>query len=166
VDDVLRDLGLAEDAGKKVGVLSGGQRKRVNMAPELLARPSLLVLDEPTSGLDPNLDQSVMQQLHSLAHRGMTIIVVTHNVMHLEECDQLLVMAPEGRLAFLRAARGRPWLLPRGQLDLPRWLLADLTLRRCVPSWHASTPTCCAGCARNTTGCGHDPRHKTRGTGP
>jgi ABC transport system ATP-binding/permease protein len=100
VDDVLRDLGLAEDAGKKVGVLSGGQRKRVNMAPELLARPSLLVLDEPTSGLDPNLDQSVMQQLHSLAHRGMTIIVVTHNVMHLEECDQLLVMAPEGRLAF------------------------------------------------------------------
>jgi ABC-type multidrug transport system ATPase subunit/pSer/pThr/pTyr-binding forkhead associated (FHA) protein len=100
VDDVLRDLGLADDAGKKVGVLSGGQRKRVNMAPELLARPSLLVLDEPTSGLDPNLDQSVMQELHRLAHRGMTIIVVTHNVMHLEECDQLLIMAPKGRVAF------------------------------------------------------------------
>jgi ABC-type multidrug transport system ATPase subunit/pSer/pThr/pTyr-binding forkhead associated (FHA) protein len=103
VDEVLRDLELAEAAGKPVGVLSGGQRKRVNMAPELLARPSLLVLDEPTSGLDPNLDQSVLRELHRLAHRGMTVIVVTHNVMHLEECDQLLVMAPGehgGRVAF------------------------------------------------------------------
>jgi ABC-type multidrug transport system ATPase subunit len=103
VEDVLRDLKLVTHAGTRVGTLSGGQRKRVNMAPELLARPSLLVLDEPTSGLDPNLDQSVLRELRSLAHRadhGMTIIVVTHNMMHLEECDQLLVMAPGGRVAF------------------------------------------------------------------
>jgi len=105
VEDVLCDLKLDKDkyAETEVGDLSGGERKRINMAPELLARPSLLVLDEPTTGLDPHLDRSVLQELHRLAHRagrGMTIIMVTHNVMHLEECDRLLVMAPRGRVAF------------------------------------------------------------------
>jgi ABC transport system ATP-binding/permease protein len=97
---VLDDVGLTPHAGTRVDALSGGQRKRVSMALELLARPSLLVLDEPTSGLDPNLDQSVLRELRRRAHDGVTIIVVTHNVMHLEECDQLLVLAPGGRIAY------------------------------------------------------------------
>jgi hypothetical protein len=69
-------------------------------AQELLTRPSLLFLDEPTSGLDPGLDKSVMRQLRSLAHDGRTIIVVTHSVLNLDECDRLLIMAPGGRMAF------------------------------------------------------------------
>jgi energy-coupling factor transporter ATP-binding protein EcfA2 len=73
--------------------LSGGQKKRVSVAQELLNRPSLLVLDEPTSGLDPGLDGEIMQQLRTLAHDGRTIIVVTHSVLHLEECDRLLILA-------------------------------------------------------------------------
>jgi ABC transport system ATP-binding/permease protein len=109
VEEVLRELKLDEHADKPVKALSGGQRKRVNVAQELLNRPSLLVLDEPTSGLDPGLDGGIMQQLRTLAHDGRdgrTIIVVTHSVLHLEECDQLLVLAagadksPGGKVAY------------------------------------------------------------------
>ena len=72
----------------------------MNVAQELLTRPSLLFLDEPTSGLDPGLDKSVMLQLRDLAHDGRTIIVVTHSVLNLLSCDRPLILAPGGRMAF------------------------------------------------------------------
>ncbi len=80
--------------------LSGGQRKRVSVALELLTKPSLLFLDEPTSGLDPGMDRSVMHMLRGLADDGRTVIVVTHSVLSLEVCDRLLVLAPGGRIAY------------------------------------------------------------------
>jgi energy-coupling factor transporter ATP-binding protein EcfA2 len=96
----MEELGLAKHAETRADRLSGGQLKRMNVAQELLTRPSLLFLDEPTSGLDPGLDKSVMFQLRDLAHDGRTIIVVTHSVMNLMVCDRLLVLAPGGRTAF------------------------------------------------------------------
>ena len=80
--------------------MSGGQQKRVNVALELLTKPSLLFLDEPTSGLDPGLDKSVMEMMSGLAKDGRTVIVVTHSVANLDVCDRLLVMVPGGRVAF------------------------------------------------------------------
>jgi len=80
--------------------LSGGQRKRVSVALELLTKPSLLFLDEPTSGLDPGMDRSVMHMLRGLADDGRTVIVVTHSVLSLDVCDRLLVLAPGGRIAY------------------------------------------------------------------
>jgi ABC-type multidrug transport system ATPase subunit len=100
VTEVMEELGLAKHAETRADRLSGGQLKRMNVAQELLTRPSLLFLDEPTSGLDPGLDKSVMFQLRDLAHDGRTIIVVTHSVMNLMVCDRLLVLAPGGRTAF------------------------------------------------------------------
>jgi ABC-type multidrug transport system ATPase subunit len=100
VTEVLDELGMAKHAQTRADRLSGGQLKRVNVAQELLTRPSLLFLDEPTSGLDPGLDKSVMLQLRDLAHDGRTIIVVTHSVLNLGTCDRLLVLAPGGRMAF------------------------------------------------------------------
>ncbi|MBO3745279.1 FHA domain-containing protein [Streptosporangiaceae bacterium NEAU-GS5] len=100
VDEVLRQLGLANREGNRISALSGGQRKRVSVALELLTKPSLLFLDEPTSGLDPGLDKSVMQMLRELADDGRTVAVVTHSVANLDRCDRLLVMAPGGRLAY------------------------------------------------------------------
>ncbi|MFD7459936.1 MULTISPECIES: FHA domain-containing protein [unclassified Streptomyces] len=100
VEEVIRELGLQERAGQPVHSLSGGQRKRVSVALELLTRPSLLFLDEPTSGLDPGMDRSVMHMLRGLADDGRTVIVVTHSVLSLDVCDRLLVLAPGGRVAY------------------------------------------------------------------
>jgi ABC-type multidrug transport system ATPase subunit/pSer/pThr/pTyr-binding forkhead associated (FHA) protein len=100
VDEVMSELGLTKHANTRADRLSGGQLKRVNVAQELLTRPSLLFLDEPTSGLDPGLDKSVMEQMKDLAHDGRTVIVVTHSVDNLDQCDRLLVLVPGGRIAF------------------------------------------------------------------
>ncbi|MET8426262.1 FHA domain-containing protein [Nocardia sp. NPDC004860] len=100
VDEVLDELGLSRHADTRIDRLSGGQRKRVSVALELLTKPSLLFLDEPTSGLDPGLDKTVMEMLSELAHDGRTVIVVTHSVANLDSCDRLLVLVPGGKLAY------------------------------------------------------------------
>ncbi|MCX5076856.1 FHA domain-containing protein [Streptomyces sp. NBC_00513] len=100
VDEVIGELGLGQRADQSIHSLSGGQRKRVSVALELLTKPSLLFLDEPTSGLDPGMDRSVMHMLRGLADDGRTVIVVTHSVLSLDVCDRLLVLAPGGRVAY------------------------------------------------------------------
>ncbi|GLX19877.1 ABC transporter ATP-binding protein [Streptomyces lavendulae subsp. lavendulae] len=100
IDEVLRELKLDIHKDKKITSLSGGQRKRVSVALELLTKPSLIFLDEPTSGLDPGMDRDVMQLLRTLANDSRTILVVTHSVAELGLCDKLLVMAPGGSVAY------------------------------------------------------------------
>jgi ABC transport system ATP-binding/permease protein len=105
VDEVIDELGLTKHATTRASALSGGQRKRVSVALELLTKPSLLFLDEPTSGLDPGLDKSVMEMMAALAHDGRTVIVVTHSVANLDLCDRLLVLVPGGKVAFFGPPR-------------------------------------------------------------
>ncbi|MEW9520179.1 ABC transporter ATP-binding protein/permease [Streptomyces tubercidicus] len=100
IGEVLRELKLDVHKDKRVTSLSGGQRKRVSVALELLTKPSLIFLDEPTSGLDPGMDRDVMQLLRGLADDGRTVLVVTHSVAELALCDKLLVMAPGGGVAY------------------------------------------------------------------
>ncbi len=100
VQDVIDELGLDHRADIPVGQLSGGQRKRVSVALELLSEPSLLFLDEPTSGLDPNYERGVMEILRALADRGRTVVVITHSTQSLRLCDRVLVLAPGGKLAY------------------------------------------------------------------
>jgi ABC-type multidrug transport system ATPase subunit len=101
IAEVLEELGLTERRDVPVTNLSGGQRKRVSVALELLTRPSLLILDEPTSGLDPGYERSLMELLAQLARAGRTVIVVTHSVESLHLCDRILCLAPGGRTAWL-----------------------------------------------------------------
>ncbi|HEV8223570.1 MAG TPA: FHA domain-containing protein [Streptosporangiaceae bacterium] len=100
ITEVLEELSLTQHADTKTSSLSGGQQKRVNVALELLTKPSLLFLDEPTSGLDPGLDMSVMEMMAELASDGRTVIVVTHSVANLDICDRLLVLVPGGKVAY------------------------------------------------------------------
>ena len=100
ITEVLGELSLTPHADTRTSSLSGGQQKRVNVALELLTKPSLLFLDEPTSGLDPGLDMSVMERMSGLARDGRTVIVVTHSVANLHVCDRLLVLVPGGKLAY------------------------------------------------------------------
>ncbi|MFF4040120.1 ATP-binding cassette domain-containing protein [Streptomyces sp. NPDC001816] len=100
VEEVLTELRLGLHADQRIAALSGGQRKRVSVALELLTKPSLMFLDEPTSGLDPGMDRDVMQLLRGLADDGRTVLVVTHSVGELEQCDKVLVLGPGGSLAY------------------------------------------------------------------
>src|ERR1022692_1469856 len=100
IGEVLGELSLTAHADTRASALSGGQQKRVNVALELLTKPSLLFLDEPTSGLDPGLDMSVMEMMAGLARDGRTVIVVTHSVANLDICDRLLVLVPGGKVAY------------------------------------------------------------------
>ncbi|NUK70777.1 ATP-binding cassette domain-containing protein [Streptomyces lunaelactis] len=100
VEEVMSELKLDLHADKRIAALSGGQRKRVSVALELLTKPALMFLDEPTSGLDAGMDRDVMQLLRGLADDGRTVLVVTHSVRELELCDKVLVLSPGGSLAY------------------------------------------------------------------
>src|SRR5262249_1824939 len=79
--------------------LSGGQRKRVSIACELLADPPLLFLDEPTSGLDPGLERRLMYTLRRLADGGRTIVLVTHATANIKGCDHIVYLVG-GKLVY------------------------------------------------------------------
>ncbi len=100
IAEVLEDVELTERRKLLIKKLSGGQRKRVSIALELLANPSLFFLDEPTSGLDPGLDRKMMVLLRRLADKGHTILLVTHATNNINVCDYVCFLASGGRLAF------------------------------------------------------------------
>ena len=99
IADVLERVQLTGHADKLAAVLSGGQRRRLNVALELLTRPRLLLLDEPTSGLDPAGETRLMRLLKELAGRGVTVVCSTHVLANVELFDQVLVVA-EGTVIY------------------------------------------------------------------
>jgi polar amino acid transport system ATP-binding protein len=78
--DLLAEVGLADKSAAYPGALSGGQQQRVAIARALAMDPKLMLFDEPTSALDPELVGDVLQVMRNLAHAGMTMIVVTHEM--------------------------------------------------------------------------------------
>jgi ABC-type multidrug transport system ATPase subunit len=106
ISEVLEDVELTERRGHLIKKLSGGQRKRVSIALELLANPSLFFLDEPTSGLDPGLDRKMMVLLRRLADKGHTIVLVTHATNNINVCDCVCFLAQGGRLAYFGPPEG------------------------------------------------------------
>ena len=95
----MSQLGLREQAGARIANLSGGQRKRVSVAVELLSRPPVLFLDEPTSGLDPATEFKLMELLRDLADRGCTVLCTTHVMENVYLMDQINVIMA-GRVIF------------------------------------------------------------------
>jgi ABC transport system ATP-binding/permease protein len=104
IKEVLEDVEMTRRRKLLVKKLSGGQRKRVSIALELLANPSIFFLDEPTSGLDPGLDRKMMYLLRKLADKGHTIALVTHATNNINNCDYVCFLAQGGRLAYFGPA--------------------------------------------------------------
>src|SRR4051794_26683256 len=98
VADAMDTLGLSRHGDVPVHALSGGQRKRANIAVEILTRPGICFLDEPTSGLDPSVAADLVSYLHRMSDAGSTVVFTTHNVQDIERSDDVIVLAPGGRL--------------------------------------------------------------------
>ncbi|RYD34605.1 MAG: ABC transporter ATP-binding protein, partial [Verrucomicrobiaceae bacterium] len=100
IDRVLGETGLASINDRQVKVLSGGQKRRLGLALELVSDPQLLLCDEVTSGLDPRSEREIVQLLHELSRKsGRIVLSVTHSLAHLELYDSVLVLH-EGRVAY------------------------------------------------------------------
>ncbi len=99
VDAVLQQVGMAAQKEQLISSLSGGQRKRVSIAAELLAEPNLFFLDEPTSGLDPGLEKKMMHTLRRLADGGRTVVLVTHATANITQCDHVCFLS-QGRMVY------------------------------------------------------------------
>ena len=99
--EALRSVGLPEELYYQSPFdLSGGQKKRVSIAMELLASPRLLILDEPTSGLSPDLDRSMMELCRKLSHENCTVLMVTHNMSNINLCDKIAFLGTGGVLCY------------------------------------------------------------------
>ncbi|MCA9829746.1 MAG: FHA domain-containing protein [Dehalococcoidia bacterium] len=100
VASVITALGLDDRTEVPSSKLSGGQRKRVSIAAELLTRPGLFFLDEATSGLDPGTEGQLMRQLRQLADDGHTVVLITHATKNVMMCDKVAFLARGGYLVF------------------------------------------------------------------
>ncbi|MBC7910001.1 MAG: FHA domain-containing protein, partial [Pyrinomonadaceae bacterium] len=102
VNEVMDVTGLSERRDVPVGQLSGGQRKRVSIAVELITKPSVIFLDEPTSGLDPATEEKIMRLFRQIAESGRTVILTTHAMENVRLFDKIVVMM-RGKLVFYGA---------------------------------------------------------------
>jgi ABC-2 type transport system ATP-binding protein len=143
VDEVIASVGLADKAKTRIRSLSGGQRRRVDVALGIVGRPELLFLDEPTTGFDPEARRQFWDLIRGLQREGTSILLTTH---YLDEAAQLsdraIVIAggdivAEGRIDELGGADARTpvvrWRDDAGlherRTDEPAALVADLVLR-------------------------------------
>lgn len=99
INEVMDVTGLAERRDVPVSQLSGGQRKRVSIAVELITKPSIIYLDEPTSGLDPATEEKIMKLFRQIAESGRTVILTTHAMENVKLFDKIVVLM-RGKLVF------------------------------------------------------------------
>jgi ABC-type multidrug transport system ATPase subunit len=99
-DRLIEQTGLTAQHDQRVGTLSGGQRRRLALAIELVSDPVLLLCDEVTSGLDPQAELEVVRLLHALSRESERCVInVTHSLSHIGLCDSVLALAG-GRVAY------------------------------------------------------------------
>jgi polar amino acid transport system ATP-binding protein len=94
----LNTVGLMDKRDAYPSRLSGGQKQRAAIARALAMEPKVLMFDEPTSALDPELIGEVLRVMEDLAHEGVTMIVVTHEMHFAREAADRVVFMEEGRL--------------------------------------------------------------------
>ncbi|MGG4552512.1 ATP-binding cassette domain-containing protein [Paenibacillus humicus] len=111
--DLLESVGLGEDLGRKVGQFSLGMRKKLGIAQALIGSPELIFLDEPTSTLDVESALQIRQLISTLASKGITIFMTSHNLEEIERiCDRVAILnhgkiEKMGTLEQLREAHTR-----------------------------------------------------------
>jgi ABC-2 type transport system ATP-binding protein len=145
VDELLATVGLTEHAQKKVGALSGGQRRRLDVAIGIVGRPDLLFLDEPTTGFDPQARREFHDVVHRLADlEGTTILLTTHDLDEAEKlADRILILAGGRIVANGSAAQLSREVEGRTEVRWSRAASSSCTRR-------TTRPGSCASCSRST----------------
>ena len=95
---LLAKVGLSDKADAYPEQLSGGQQQRVAIARALAMRPKVMLFDEPTSALDPEMVKEVLEVMRDLAHEGMTMVVVTHEMGFAKEVGKRVLFMDQGRI--------------------------------------------------------------------
>ena len=96
--DLLRKIGLEDKADAYPSTLSGGQKQRIAIIRALAMHPKLMLFDEPTSALDPEMVGEVLEVMKELAHDGMTMVVVTHEMGFAREVGSRVLFMADGKL--------------------------------------------------------------------
>lgn len=127
VDEVLDLVGLTEHARRRASKLSGGQKRRLDVALGIVGRPALLFLDEPTTGFDPEARRSFWQMLENLSGEGTAILLTTHYLDEAARLADRVGVLTGGRLV----AEAPPELLGGAEARVPlvRWRGADGQMR-------------------------------------
>ena len=97
-DELLARVGLADKANAYPKSLSGGQQQRIAIARALCAQTKIILFDEPTSALDPEMVGEVLELMKELAHTGITMLVVTHEMGFAREVSNRVIFIDEGRI--------------------------------------------------------------------
>ena len=100
INQILGDLNIPHIKHNLISEISGGQRKRVSIAVELLTDPLILFLDEPTSPLDPQTVEDFLSILKKLSDKGTTVVMVTHKPEDLDYMDEVIFMAEGGNITY------------------------------------------------------------------
>lgn len=132
IDELATLVDLTAFLDRRYGTLSGGQRRRADIARALIHSPEILILDEPTAGLDPASRERIWDAIHALrAHTGMTVLLTTHYLAETEMADDVLIIAAgvlveRGSAAELRARLGTSRLSITARPD------AEALIRACA----------------------------------
>lgn len=95
----LEQVGMAQYANAKPSQLSGGQKQRVAIARALSMNPDVMLFDEPTSALDPEMVGEVLKTMNTLAHTGLTMVIVTHEMGFAKEVSDRVIFMDQGVIA-------------------------------------------------------------------
>ena len=138
VDDVLGMVGLADAADQRVGTLSGGQMRRLDVALAVVGDPELVFLDEPTTGFDPAARRQAWELVRSLRDLGTTVLLTTHYLDEAQElCDRVAIIRG-GRIV----AEGPPGDLgPSSARTIVRWRTASMDDAEPARSEEVEDPT-------------------------
>ena len=128
IADVLDVIDLASDARTRIGALSGGQRRRVDLGLAIIGRPEMLFLDEPTTGLDPEARRRLWSVIENLTATGTTVLLTTHYLDEAQHLARRVIVLADGRVVAdaspdeLRAMGGVPvirYRIPSSAPSLP-----------------------------------------------
>ena len=151
-DEVIATVGLTDSAAQRIRLLSGGQRRRLDVALGILGRPELLFLDEPTTGFDPAARRQFWDLVEDLAREGTTILLTTHYLEEAERLADRVAVIASGRIVEVAEPAG--WAGARRRRPRCRGPTRTARADRCgppsrparSPSWPRRSSARCPGC--------------------